>query len=220
MAGLSWGRHDPHHHEAVEDRPAGEPVWAVAEFSPAQGEWAEQQYLALPSRQLVEFDNGTLEFPPTPTKTHQLIVLFLYDLIKAFVAATSPPGWLVLVAPHKLRVPTGKFREPDVIYLTPEQNATVTEDFDVAATVVMEVVSPDGPGRDYVVKREEYAAAGVPEYWIVDKVERRVLVLRLEAGRYVEHGRFGPGERATSHRLPGFDVAVDDVLRQGPSGPG
>lgn len=195
--------------------PQGEPVWAVAEILPVQGEWSERLYLALRARQLVEFDNGTLEFPPMPTKTHQLIVLLLYELLKAFVTATSPPGWLVLVAPYKLRVPTGKFREPDVICLTPEQNATATEDFAVSATVVMEVVSPDEPNRDYVTKRAEYAAAGVPEYWIIDKDERRVVVLRLEAGRYVEHGRFGPGGRATSHRLPGFAVAVDDVLRQG-----
>jgi Uma2 family endonuclease len=201
--------------KALRVAPQGEPVWAIAEFFPDQGRWSEGEYLALPTRRLVEFDNGTIEFPPMPTRTHQLIALLLYELLKASVARTAAPGWLVLVAPYKLRIPTGKFREPDVIYLTPEQNAQANEDFALAAEVVMEVVSPDEPSRDYVTKRADYAAAGVPEYWIVDKDLRQVLVLRLEDGAYVEHGTFGPGDRATSHRLPGLAVAVDDVLAAG-----
>ena len=36
------------------------------------------------------------------------------------------------------------------------------------ADLVIEVVSPDDPDLDLVVKRQEYAQAGIPEYWIVD----------------------------------------------------
>ena len=44
---------------------------------------------------------------------------------------------------------------------------------------------------------------------------RQVLVLRLEGRVYVEHGKFGPGQLATSHRLPEFGVPVDEILSQG-----
>jgi Uma2 family endonuclease len=114
-----------------------------------------------------------------------------------------------------LRVPSGKYREPDVLYLTPEQDGRAGEQFTEAAELVVEVVSPDDPNRDYVTKRQEYAEAGVTEYWIVDMAARQVLVLRLEAGTYVEHGKFGPGQRASSQRFHGLSVAVDDVLSQG-----
>ena len=50
---------------------------------PEQGLWTERQYLALKTNRLVEFDNGTIEFLPAPTKTHQLIVLFFYEVLKA-----------------------------------------------------------------------------------------------------------------------------------------
>lgn len=191
----------------------GEPVWEIAELFPEQGFWTEREYLALRTNRLVEFDNGTIEVLPVPTKTHQLIVLFLYELLKAFV--TGRAGSLVLVAPYRLRVAVERYREPDVIYMTPEQNARAGEEFTASAELVMEVVSEDDPNRDYDTKRRNYADAGVAEYWIVDRFERVVVVLRLENGQYVEHGRFGPGQRATSHRLAGFFVAVDDILALG-----
>jgi Uma2 family endonuclease len=190
----------------------GEPVWEIAMLFPPQGLWTEQEYLALHTRFLVEFDNGMIEVLPVPTKTHQLIVLFLYDMLKAFIAGRG----IVLVAPYRLRLPAAnRYREPDVVYLTQDQNARAGEDFTDAAELVMEVVSPNDRDRDYVTKRRDYAEAGVPEYWIIDRDARHVLVLRLEAGQYVEHGRFGAGQRATSHRLPGFAVPVDDILAQG-----
>lgn len=124
----------------------------------------------------------------------------------------------MLVAPYRLRVPAGKFREPDVLYLTAEQDARAGEEFTEAAEIVAEVVSPDDPDRDYVTKRLDYAAAGVPEYWIIDYAVRQVTVLHLDdaTGQYVEHGRFGDGQQATSAHLPGFVVPVDDLFRFSP----
>lgn len=77
---------------------------------------------------------------------------------------------------------------------------------------MLAVVSEDDPGRDYVTKRREYASAGVAEYWIVDRAQRRITVLRLQDGQYVEHGQFGEGQNATSYRFAGFQALVDDVL--------
>lgn len=51
----------------------------------------------------------------------------------------------------------------------------------IRRTLVMEVVSggPQDRKRDLVIKRAEYAAAGIPEYWIVDPESRRITVLTL-----------------------------------------
>jgi len=45
----------------------------------------------------------------------------------------------------------------------------------------------------------------------VDPDEATITVLRLEDDEYTEHGRFGAGQQATSHLLPGFAVSVDEV---------
>src|SRR5882672_7127145 len=132
----------------------------------------------------------------------------MYEVLKAFVAGNGR----VFFAPYRLRVPSGRYREPDVMWLTPEQDALAGEDFTAAAELVVEVISEDDPDRDYRTKRREYAEAGIAEYWIVDRYEGQVLVLRLENGQYIEHSRCGLGQIATSHRLIGFNVAVDAVL--------
>lgn len=76
----------------------------------------------------------------------------------------------------------------------------------------IEVVSRDDPQRDLVTKRNEYAQAGIPEYWIVDPQTETITVLRLDDARYVEHGVFGRGEVATSAHYAGLQAPVGDVL--------
>jgi len=77
---------------------------------------------------------------------------------------------------------------------------------------IIEVVSRDDPQRDLVTKRNEYAQAGIPEYWIVNPQTETVTVLRLDDARYVEHGVFGRGEVATSAHYAGLQAPVGDVL--------
>jgi Uma2 family endonuclease len=199
------------HPPLIRARP-GEPVREIADYLPSQGAWTERQYLAVFTERGVEFNNGVLEVLPVPTKTHQLVIMWFCQLLKAFIGGNG----VVVFAGYKLRVesPEVQFREPDVVYLTPEQNKQSGEQFTRAAEIVAEVVSPDDPSRDYVTKRGEYAAAGIPEYWILDPAARQVLVLGLEGDQYVERGKYGRGDRAASHHLPGFGVAVDDMLAQ------
>lgn len=85
--------------------------------------------------------------------------------------------------------------------------------FGSAPHLVMEVVSQDDPERDWTKKRTDYAEAGMPEYWIVDPHRGVIVVLRLDAGRYVEHGEFPRGTRARSALLPGFEVDVTAALQ-------
>lgn len=48
--------------------------------------------------------------------------------------------------------------------------------------LAIEVVSPATVATDHVVKKAEYAAAGIPRYWIVD--DENVRFLRLADGAY------------------------------------
>lgn len=55
--------------------------------------------------------------------------------------------------------------------------------------LVVEILSPSTASKDWSHKCWAYAAAGVPEYLIVDPDGRFGLLLRLEAGRYEETSR-------------------------------
>jgi Uma2 family endonuclease len=189
-----------------------EPAWEVALLFPAQGEWSEDDYLWLTdhTRHLVEFSEGHIEVLPMPTDAHQRIVLFLYRALYAFLTASG--HGIVLVAPLRLRLRTGRYREPDLLLLLSTSDTRRSNQFWTGADLVLEVLSPDDPQRNLVQKRLEYAQARIPEYWLVDPMTEQISVLRLEGTTYVEHGVFPRGTQATSALLEGFAVAVTAVL--------
>ena len=96
--------------------------------------------------------------------------------------------------------------------------ARISDPFWDGADLVMEIVSEDDRRRDLEIKREEYAQAGIPEYWIVDPQEEMITVLVLKPRKktYMVHGVFGKGDRATSKLLPGFSVDVTTAVTQKP----
>lgn len=189
----------------------GEPVWGLAHLFPYQGGWSETEYLALNANLLIELSQGCLSLPPIPDFAHQGIVGYL--LIALLDYCHEHGGGDVLPAPLPLKLGSGEYREPDLLYMSAQQRTAIVGDYPDRADLVMEVVmgNPEDRERDYVDKRRDYALAGIPEYWIVDPQEEVIFVLSLEGTEYVEHGRFRAGQTATSALLPGFSVPVTDV---------
>jgi Uma2 family endonuclease len=186
----------------------------MAYLYPPQGEWTESEYLALQTNHLIEFSDGFLEFQPMPLPFHQLIVRMLFRLLDAFVTAQGLGE--AFFAPLRVRLWTGKYREPDIVLVRRERIRELREPTD-GADLVMEVVSgePEDRKRDLETKRQEYSQAGIAEYWIVDPQERRITVLTLDGQTYRVHGEFGPGTQASSLLLPGFSVSVEAVFEPG-----
>src|SRR6266851_110315 len=196
--------------------PPGGPAWEVALLFPPQGEWSEEEYLALDTNQLVELSDGCIEVLPMATIFHQLIATFLYEILQKYVADHS--NGYVLLAPLPVHLWFKKFREPDIIYFRPHRVKDVHGQPE-GADLVVEVVSEgeDNRKRDLITKREDYAAAGISEYWIVDPQEKQITVLVLEGQTYRQHGVFGPGATATSLLFPGLTASVDAVFAAGQS---
>jgi Uma2 family endonuclease len=178
---------------------------------PLQGLWTEEQYLTLTNQtnHLIEFSDGAIEVLPMPTSGHQVILLLLYDLFRAIVQRA---GGKVLVAPLRLQVRPGKFREPDILMLRDANDPRYQDAFWLGADLVVEIVSPDRPERDTEEKPRDYAEAGIPEYWIVNPLTDTITVLTLVEDAYAEHGVFHRGDKATSKLLEGFSVNVDEVF--------
>lgn len=194
--------------------PVGEPVWEMALNYPYQGEWSEDAYLNLDIGRLVEFDNGCLEILPAPTLLHQLIFKYLLFLFDHFVVQHKLGE--VVPAPFPIGTLRGKYREPGLVFMRPERKRNHLGQ-PQGADLLLEIVSgsPADRERDLEKKRKEYAAAKVPEYWIVDPEMRQIIVLVLDGKKYREHGLFGRGTQATSIALPGFSVDVDAVFAAG-----
>lgn len=178
---------------------------------PLQGLWTEAQYLKLTDQtnRLIEFTDGVIEVLPMPTDKHQAILQFVFLALLAFV---GPRGGKVHFAALRLRVRDDKFREPDILLVRDASDPRRQNRFWLGADLVVEVVSEDDPERDTVEKVNDYAEAGVPEYWIVNPLDATVTVLALRDERYAERGVFRRGETATSALLGGFAISVDEVF--------
>ena len=188
----------------------GQPTWEIVQYFPKQGEWCEEDFLALDDNHRAELSNGYLEILPMPTHSHQAILAFLFTALQSYVDAHALGKALFSGLP--VRLWEGTLREPDIVFLRKERFSLIGEQYWSGCDLVMEIVSKNNRDHDIKTKRREYARAGIPEYWIVDPQKSQITVLKLKGRRYVDHGVFGKGERATSVLLPGFNVDVTAAL--------
>jgi Uma2 family endonuclease len=200
----------------VESTPpkVSEPAWEIAMLFPNQGSWTEGDYLSLTdnARHLVELVDGRVEVLPMPTESHQNIVWFVVAMLKAFVNPRKLGR--VVQSPFRVRVAASQFREPDISLMLRENDARRSDEYWDGADLVIEVVSDDPKDRlrDFEIKREVYAKAGIREYWIIDQRDSRILVLKLAGDIYLEHADAAAGGRVGSNLLAGFELDVDAVL--------
>ncbi|MCX7421420.1 MAG: Uma2 family endonuclease [Planctomycetia bacterium] len=193
--------------------PGQQPAWGVALLYPSQGQWSKYDYLDLPGIRLVEFDNGRIEVLPMPSIRHQNVSMNIAVPLRIYVQ-TYELG-TVLCAPMPLLVAHLRFREPDVIFT----RSTAPDDSDgdkylASAELVIEIISegPENRKRDLVDKRADYAAASIPEYWLVDPESQEVTVLRLQGSEYVESRTFGIQDVIQSTTVPGFEMPVAKIF--------
>jgi Uma2 family endonuclease len=188
----------------------GEPTWEAAYLLPEQGRWTEEDFFKFHTNRMAELVNGRLEILPMPNLKHQKLVMWLLDSIRVAV----PDGGLVLFAPLPVRLFAGRIREPDLLYISPEHLPAAHAQYPTRIDLAIEIVSEgsDAHKRDYEDKRDDYAQAGVAEYWIVDPQEQHVIVMTLRNSSYQELGTFKPGQTAKSQLLPTWSVNVEHLL--------
>ncbi len=159
------------------------------------------------STQPGELWDGQLVMSPTPSYSHQKIVLRFFRVLDDWVRArqlgevVSAPIDMVL-SPH-LAV------QPDVAFIAKERLNIIQRVIMGPVDLAAEVVSLGGRNRDRIEKRDLYEQHGIKEYWIIDPEPESVDVLHLENGQYQLAQRYGKGGEAASRLLPGFRAAVD-----------
>ena len=188
----------------------GEPAWEAAYFFPPQGRWTETEFLQFHTTKMAELVGGRLEILPVPNLRHQRIVLALLELLES----AQPAGGTTLFAPLPTKLFPGTIREPDLLYISPENTPAADVEYPSQIDLAIEIVSEGAEARkrDYEDKRRDYAKAAVSEYWIVDPQDQTVTVLVLEGEQYVDHGCFTPGDTASGKLLPSFSVDVQALM--------
>jgi Uma2 family endonuclease len=78
--------------------------------------------------------------------------------------------------------------EPDIVFVSTKHQGRIRRGGVVGPPdLALEIVSPESFERDCHEKRRQYQRFKVPEYWIVDEEDRKVVLLRLDSkGTYRE----------------------------------
>lgn len=168
-------------------------------------------YLKLPDDQRCEVVEGALAMTPAPDTDHQLILLDLGSLLRAF---TRREGLgTVLAAPTDVILSDHNIVQPDLLFVSRERLSIVQKRgvFGVPDLVV-EILSPSTATRDLGTKRELYSRFEVREYWIVDPVSRSVEVLTQQGAGLETWQRFADGGTLESSLLPGLTVNLSEIF--------
>jgi Uma2 family endonuclease len=174
-------------------------------------DWTEED-------QHAEWVNGeVIIFMPAKT-IHQILVAFLNKLLGLFVEIHELG--IVQIAPFEVKLPQGNSREPDLLFLHNDHIDQMTSERILGAPdLVVEVVSDESAHRDRVDKFDEYEAAGVPEYWVLDNRpgRNRAYFYQLDAGGRYQPVLVGADGIYRARALPGFWLKVDWLWGEEPN---
>ena len=169
------------------------------------------EFFELPEmEQRVELHEGILYIMPEPTIDHQfltqLLWKFLFDqlvtagLAHVYMPVNLTPLPTVSVAPDVVVVRAGR---EDIIDRVRVNGAP---------DIVVEVLSSNR-SVDLVRKRGWYAAAGVPEYWILDGDADALTQLQLgDDGVYQESAVLTIGDTLTTPLFPEFSLPLAQLF--------
>jgi Uma2 family endonuclease len=191
---------------------AGESVQAAY---PSQGEWTYDDYVHLPDDGWkYEVIEGILYRTPSPNTKHQLIVGNLFFAIKLYLQQTNIGQ--VFTAPLDVILPgnLGTPVQPDIFFIGLDRLEIVKEQhIEGTPDLVAEVLSPSNWVDDRRVKFKIYAAAKIPEFWIVDPSQRTVEVFVLDLqGTFMLLDRFDEKNTIRSQVLTGFNMPVTKLF--------
>lgn len=148
---------------------------------------------------------------PSPNPKHQTIVVEIVAALRSFVNEQGLGR--VFVSPLDVELSYGNIVQPDVFVLLNEHLDRVSTSRIIGAPdLVVEIASPSTARHDLNEKLEAYAAAGVPEYWVVTPDAHVVEVLVLDRGTYRSLGLFIADDVLPSQVLPGLSLTVEQFF--------
>ncbi len=107
---------------------------------------------------------------------------------------------------------------PDLIYISHGRIKEILDEEDGkfygAPCIIIEILSPGRANarRDMQVKRELYEIYEVPEYWIVDPFEKRIVVFQREKNQLKESKIYEEGEILETSVLPELKLDTNKLF--------
>jgi len=158
-----------------------------------------------------ELIDGRIYMMSNPSRAHQKACGELHVLFHDFLKGKSCE---VYISPFAIRLNAGKNNEamllPDLLVACDESKFT-DNSYNGPPSLVIEILSPSTTRHDRVTKYNKYLQAGVPEYWIVNPVDKSLAVHLLEGGKYTATYYEIP-DVVPVQALPGCEIELEQVF--------
>lgn len=173
-------------------------------ISPA---FSYEDYLQLPDDgKRYEVLEGELVVSPSPKRKHQRVVGKLFNYLTRAEQAGYGEAY---VAPFDVIFDPYNITQPDVLFVSRERLAILTEDnVQGAPDLVVEILSQSTRSRDFGAKLRIYARHGVRYYWIVDPQADTLQPYEWREDGYHRRQLLQAGDTLTCPLFPGITTDI------------
>lgn len=161
-----------------------------------------------------EFINGEVILHSPVKKRHFSVT----DLLSRLLSIYGSIKKLGRVATEKAMIAlTRNDYEPDLVFFSKEKYDTFTEDQMLfpAPDFVVEILSKKTASKDRGIKKQDYAAHGIQEYWIIDPIRQRIeqyILFEPTDKTYSPPKVFGIADEIESYVIKGFVIPVQALF--------
>ena len=171
-----------------------------------------EEFRRLPSDgKRYELIRGGVHVTPAPSTRHQFVLHNLVLSLGSFVLKKNLGE--VCEAPLDVRLSEDTALRPDLIFVSNARAAVIQESFiDGPPDLVVEILSPSTAAHDRATKLSIYAAAEVPEVWLIDSQAKTVEVLKLQGKKYFVEATHAGDQVLASNLFPGWQLPLKDLF--------
>lgn len=145
---------------------------------------------------------------------HYFITHFIFEILLEEIRRLNLP-WMIFLEPGQ-RTGISTSRIPDLAVIPKQQLVNLKSLPAIAESPVLlaiEVVSPSSVEDDYIIKRDEYQATGIPEYWVVDAIsDDPRITIHTPKGEVYNLQVFCNQEQLVSVTFPELKVTAEAIL--------
>ncbi len=168
---------------------------------------------ALPEGVTGEILNGQLYTQSRPSGPHGHVAFRIDRSIGGSYGdgIGGPGGWWIYPEPEVHFVRDTEVAVPDLAGWRRERMPYLPEDqrFEVVPDWVCEILSPSTKRKDRKEKMPLYARYGVQYAWLIDPVVQTLEVYQLNAGTWVEVGRFATADQVVAPPFEAVSFGLD-----------
>ncbi|MCU0494210.1 MAG: Uma2 family endonuclease [Chloroflexaceae bacterium] len=191
--------------------------YALLVSGPPQGQWHYPDWERLPDDgNRYEIIDGVLYMTTAPSNFHQWIIQGLHEFI-GIPMRRQGLGY-AFFAPIGVLMPGCDPVQPDYVVVT-QARAAIIRDRRIMGVpdLIIEVLSPGNAEYDRTIKLHAYAAAGVPEYAMIDPQTRCLYHYRLlQPDTYGESHVANEGDSVSFDCVPSLVVPLSELFAGAP----